>query len=210
MNLPVTSFGHRGRFGPHRAVHPRARAGRKAGHAANVAWPKCWSKPSTTRNRCPISDRPPALMDINDISAMLPHRYPFLLVDRIMDMDDKSITGVKNVTMNEPFFQGHFPNNPVMPGVLQVEAMAQVGGIFALSTVDNPEHYSTYFMKIDGVKFKKKVLPGDTIVFHLTLVSPIRRGLVNMKGRAFVRGELVSEAEMLAQIVRDRVPNESA
>jgi len=147
-------------------------------------------------------------MHINDISAMLPHRYPFLLVDRIMDMDDRSITGVKNVTMNEPFFQGHFPNNPVMPGVLQVEAMAQVGGIFALSTVDDPENYSTYFMKIDGVKFKQKVLPGDTVVFHLTLISPIRRGLVNMKGRAFVRGELVSEAEMLAQIVRDRAPKD--
>jgi UDP-3-O-[3-hydroxymyristoyl] N-acetylglucosamine deacetylase/3-hydroxyacyl-[acyl-carrier-protein] dehydratase len=110
--------------------------------------------------------------------------------------------------MNEPFFQGHFPDNPVMPGVLQVEAMAQVGGIFALSTVEDPEHYSTYFMKIDGVKFKQKVLPGDTVVFHLTLISPIRRGLVNMKGRAFVRGELVSEAEMLAQIVRDRAPKD--
>ena len=117
------------------------------------------------------TDRP-AIMDINDISAMLPHRYPFLLVDRIMDMDQQSITGVKNVTMNEPFFQGHFPDNPVMPGVLQVEAMAQVGGIFALSSVEDPENYSTYFMKIDGVKFKQKVLPGDTIVFHLTLVSP--------------------------------------
>lgn len=177
----------------------------RPGHAANVAFAKELRKVIQAQEELPDfrTDRP-ALMDINDISAMLPHRYPFLLVDRIMDMDDTSITGVKNVTMNEPFFQGHFPDNPVMPGVLQVEAMAQVGGIFALSTVDDPENYSTYFMKIDGVKFKQKVLPGDTLVFHLALVSPIRRGLVNMKGRAFVRGELVSEAEMLAQIVRDR------
>ena len=192
-----------------RYIHGHVLAARP-GHAANVALAKMLVKAIDDAESLPDfrTDRP-ALMDINDISAMLPHRYPFLLVDRIMDMDDSSITGVKNVTMNEPFFQGHFPNNPVMPGVLQVEAMAQVGGIFALSTVEDPEHYSTYFMKIDGVKFKKKVLPGDTIVFHLTLVSPIRRGLVNMKGRAFVRGELVSEAEMLAQIVRDRVPNDS-
>lgn len=183
----------------------------RPGHAANVAFAKELAKAIQVQEDLPDfrTDRP-SLMDINDISAMLPHRYPFLLVDRIMDMDDRSITGVKNVTMNEPFFQGHFPNNPVMPGVLQVEAMAQVGGIFALSSVEDPENYSTYFMKIDGVKFKQKVLPGDTVVFHLTLVSPIRRGLVNMKGRAFVRGELVSEAEMLAQIVRDRAPKEEA
>ena len=183
----------------------------RPGHAANVAFAKELAKVIRAQEDLPDfrTDRE-SLMDINDIAAMLPHRYPFLLVDRIMDMDDKSITGVKNVTMNEPFFQGHFPNNPVMPGVLQVEAMAQVGGIFALSTVEDPENYSTYFMKIDGVKFKQKVLPGDTVVFYLTLVSPIRRGLVNMKGRAYVRGELVSEAEMLAQIVRDRAPKEES
>ena len=183
----------------------------RPGHAANVEFAKALMKAIHSAETLPdFRTNRPALMDINDITAMLPHRYPFLLVDRIMDMDDESITGVKNVTMNEPFFQGHFPNNPVMPGVLQVEAMAQVGGIFALSTVEDPENYSTYFMKIDGVKFKQKVLPGDTLVFHLTLVSPIRRGLVNMKGRAYVRGELVSEAEMLAQIVRDRAPKEDA
>jgi len=183
----------------------------RPGHAANVAFAKELAKAIRAQEDLPDfrTDRE-SLMDINDITAMLPHRYPFLLVDRIMDMNDKSITGVKNVTMNEPFFQGHFPNNPVMPGVLQVEAMAQVGGIFALSTVEDPENYSTYFMKIDGVKFKQKVLPGDTVVFYLTLVSPIRRGLVNMKGRAYVRGELVSEAEMLAQIVRDRAPKEDS
>ena len=183
----------------------------RPGHAANVAFAKELAEVIRAQEDLPDfrTDRE-SLMDINDIAAMLPHRYPFLLVDRIMDMNDKSITGVKNVTMNEPFFQGHFPDNPVMPGVLQVEAMAQVGGIFALSTVEDPENYSTYFMKIDGVKFKQKVLPGDTVVFYLTLVSPIRRGLINMKGRAYVRGELVSEAEMLAQIVRDRATKEES
>ena len=183
----------------------------RPGHTTNIAFAKELIEAIEAQEELPDFqiDRK-SLLDINDITAILPHRYPFLLVDRIMDMDEKSITGVKNVTMNEPFFQGHFPNNPVMPGVLQVEAMAQVGGIFALSTVEDPEHYSTYFMKIDGVKFKQKVLPGDTLIFHLTLVSPIRRGLVNMKGRAYVREELVSEAEMLAQIVRDRLPTEES
>ena len=154
-------------------------------------------KPNLDTNR-------PSLFDINQIAGMLPHRYPFLLVDKIFEVDDTSIVGCKNVTVNEPFFQGHFPDNPVMPGVLQVEAMAQVGGIFALQTVDEPENYTTYFMKIDNVKFKQKVIPGDTIVFHLELISPIRRGLVNMRGRGYVQGTLVSEAEMLAQIVKDR------
>ena len=151
------------------------------------------------------TDREP-LMDINAISKLLPHRYPFLLVDSILDMDESSITGIKNVSMNEPYFQGHFPDNPVMPGVLQVEAMAQVGGVFALSTVNDPEFWSTYFMKIDDVRFKQKVLPGDTIVFHLELVSPIRRGLVHMQGKGYVRGKLVSQAILLAQIIKDRAP----
>jgi UDP-3-O-[3-hydroxymyristoyl] N-acetylglucosamine deacetylase / 3-hydroxyacyl-[acyl-carrier-protein] dehydratase len=146
------------------------------------------------------------LYDVQAIMRMLPHRYPFLLVDKVMSMDKNGIVGVKNVTLNEPFFTGHFPDNPVMPGVLQVEAMAQVGGIFALSQVPDPEHYSTYFMKIDGVRFKKKVVPGDTIVFRLQLVSPIRRGLVHMQGEAFVNGQSVSEATMLAQITRDKAP----
>jgi UDP-3-O-[3-hydroxymyristoyl] N-acetylglucosamine deacetylase/3-hydroxyacyl-[acyl-carrier-protein] dehydratase len=146
------------------------------------------------------------LYNINDIERMLPHRYPFLLVDKIMEISEESIIGVKNVTMNEPMFQGHFPGNPVFPGVLQIEATAQVGGIFALSKVEDPHLYSTYFMKIDNVKFKQKVLPGDTLVFELRLMSPIRRGLVQMAGQAFVNGKLVMEAEMLAQVIKDKEP----
>jgi UDP-3-O-[3-hydroxymyristoyl] N-acetylglucosamine deacetylase / 3-hydroxyacyl-[acyl-carrier-protein] dehydratase len=121
-----------------------------------------------------------------------------------MSMDEKGIVGVKNVTMNEPYFQGHFPGNPVMPGVLQVEAMAQCGGIFALSTVADPENYITYFMKIDGVKFKRKVIPGDTIVFDLELLTPIRRGIVHMRGIGYVNGQVAVEAEMMAQIVKEK------
>jgi UDP-3-O-[3-hydroxymyristoyl] N-acetylglucosamine deacetylase/3-hydroxyacyl-[acyl-carrier-protein] dehydratase len=145
------------------------------------------------------------LYNINDIERMLPHRYPFLLVDKVMEITENTIVGVKNVTRNEPMFQGHFPGNPVFPGVLQIEATAQVGGIFALSKVDEPEFYSTYFMKINNVKFKQKVLPGDTLVFELTLMSPIRRGLVEMAGKAYVNGKLVMEAEMLAQVIKDKV-----
>jgi UDP-3-O-[3-hydroxymyristoyl] N-acetylglucosamine deacetylase/3-hydroxyacyl-[acyl-carrier-protein] dehydratase len=140
-----------------------------------------------------------------DIEKMLPHRYPFLMVDKIMEIQEESIIGVKNITMNEPIFTGHFPGNPVFPGVLQIEAMAQVGGIFALSKVEEPHLYSTYFMKINNVKFKQKVLPGDTVVFELNLISPIRRGLVEMSGKAYVNGKVVCEAEMLAQVIKDKV-----
>ncbi len=144
------------------------------------------------------------VFDINDIERLLPHRYPFLLIDRIVAMTEDTITGFKNVTFNEPFFTGHFPGNPVMPGVLQIEAMAQVGGIFALSQVPDPENYTTYFLKIDSVRYRRKVIPGDTLVFHLTLLSPIRRGIVHMKGLGYVNGQVVVEAEMMAQIARDK------
>ncbi|MEO7081930.1 MAG: 3-hydroxyacyl-ACP dehydratase FabZ, partial [Flavobacteriales bacterium] len=136
------------------------------------------------------------------------HRYPFLLVDKVMTMDETSIVGVKNVTMNEPQFTGHFPDNPVMPGVLQVEAMAQVGGIFALSQVPDPENYTTYFLKTDAVRYRRKVIPGDTLVFRLELITPIRRGIVHMKGIGYVNGQPAVEAIMMAQIARDKAPTE--
>jgi len=144
------------------------------------------------------------LYTIQDIEKMLPHRYPFLLVDKILSLHEDSIVGVKNITANEPMFTGHFPGNPIFPGVLQIEAMAQVGGIFALSKVEEPHLYTTYFMKIDKVRFKSKIVPGDTVVFELKLMSPIRRGLVEMSGTAYVNGKAVMEAEMLAQIVKDK------
>jgi UDP-3-O-[3-hydroxymyristoyl] N-acetylglucosamine deacetylase/3-hydroxyacyl-[acyl-carrier-protein] dehydratase len=179
----------------------------RPGHSGNVRFAKVLKnqikKQESAGRKFDLTKEP--LYTINDIEKMLPHRYPFLMVDKIMDIFEESIVGVKNITMNEPIFQGHFPGNPVFPGVLQIEAMAQVGGIFALSKVEDPELYSTYFMKIDNVKFKKKVMPGDTVVFELTLLSPIRRGLVNMGGKGYVNGKLVVEAEMLAQIVKDKV-----
>jgi len=141
-------------------------------------------------------------MNVTDIMKLLPHRPPFLLIDKILELTETRVVGLKNVTMNESFFVGHFPDNPVMPGVLQVEAMAQTGGVLVLKTVPDPENYLTYFMKIEQVKFKNKVLPGDTIIFALELVSPIRRGLCHMKGQAIVGNKVVMEAEMLAQIVK--------
>lgn len=144
------------------------------------------------------------IMDVNRIRELLPHRYPFQLVDKVIEIGANYIVGVKNVTSNEPFFQGHFPQEPVMPGVLQVEAMAQVGGLFVLSSVDEPERYSTYFMKIDGVKFRQKVVPGDTLVFRVELLTPIRRGIATMKGYVFVGEKVVCEAEFMAQIVKNK------
>ncbi len=144
------------------------------------------------------------LMDVNRIRELLPHRYPFLLVDKIIDLGQHEIVGVKNVSGNEPFFQGHFPEEPVMPGVLQVEAMAQVGGILVLNSVDDPERYSTYFLKIDNVKFRRKVVPGDTLLFKLRMLTEIRRGVANMRGLAFVGDKLVCEAEFMAQIIKNK------
>lgn len=181
----------------------------RPGHAANVSFAKLikeemkkqakqkYTAPAYNPNIAP-------LYDVNRIMETLPHRPPFLLVDKIIEMGEAHVVGVKNITMNEPFFQGHFPGNPVMPGVLQIEAMAQAGGILALSTVPDPENYSTYFLKIDGVKFKAKVVPGDTLVFKLNLTEPIRRGIVQMHGEAFVGDKLVMEADLMAQIVKEK------
>lgn len=144
------------------------------------------------------------LLDVNQIRQRLPHRYPFLMVDKIIEIGADYVVGVKNVSGNEPFFQGHFPTEPVMPGVLQVEAMAQVGGLLVLHSIEDPERYSTYFMKIDNVKFRQKVVPGDTLVFKLRLLSEIRRGVANMRGLAFVGEKLVCEAEFMAQIIKNK------
>jgi len=176
----------------------------RPGHSGNVSFAKIIKQIMTNQKGKKLFDlNKEPLYNINDIERMLPHRYPFLMVDKIMEITESRIVGVKNVTMNEPFFQGHFPGNPVMPGVLQIEAMAQVGGIFALSKVDDPEKYMTYFMKIDDVRFKRKVIPGDSVVFDLELITPIRRGIVHMKGIAYANGEPAAEAEMMAQIVKE-------
>lgn len=178
----------------------------RPGHTLNTQLSKKIRQALRKQNvQAPIYDPNVApIYDVNEIRKKLPHRYPMLLVDKVIDMTPDYIVGVKNVSGNEPFFQGHFPEEPVMPGVLQVEAMAQVGGLLVLSTVDEPERYSTYFMKIDNVKFRQKVVPGDTLVFHISYMSPIRRGCAVMKGYAFVGEKIVSEAEFMAQIIKNK------
>jgi UDP-3-O-[3-hydroxymyristoyl] N-acetylglucosamine deacetylase / 3-hydroxyacyl-[acyl-carrier-protein] dehydratase len=175
----------------------------KPGHLVNTLFAKKLSNiiKIEKRNKVPHYDlNLPPLLDIHQIMDILPHRPPFLLVDRVLELSSTHVVGMKNVTMNEDFFVGHFPGSPVMPGVLQVEAMAQCGGILVLSTVSNPEDYLTYFMKMDNVKFKQKVLPGDTLIFKCDLITPIRRGICHMQAYAYANGKLVAEAELMAQI----------
>ncbi len=178
----------------------------KPGHTANVEFTKILrkhyqeqiklkGKPRYNPDDVPLFDTPA-------IERWLPHRHPFLLIDKIIELTDRHVVGVKNVTFNEYFFQGHFPSNPVMPGVLQIEAMAQTGGIFALSTVEDPGNYDTYFLKIENAKFKHKIVPGDTILLKVELLAPIRRGICQMQGTAYVGNKIVSEAELTAQIVK--------
>ncbi|HBI58870.1 MAG TPA: UDP-3-O-[3-hydroxymyristoyl] N-acetylglucosamine deacetylase [Porphyromonadaceae bacterium] len=178
----------------------------RPGHSINTAFSKKIRREIKHQDiQAPIyNPNKEPLMDNNRIREMLPHRYPFLLVDKIIDKGTNYIVGVKNITANEPFFQGHFPQEPVLPGVLQVEAMAQTGGLLVLSGLDEPERYSTYFMKIDNVKFRQKVVPGDTLVFHVSFMTELRRGCAMMKGYAFVGEKIVTECEFMAQIIKNK------
>lgn len=178
----------------------------RPGHFSNVEFAKKIKKmikEEQVREEIPTFNlNKPPLYDIMKIQKLLPHRPPFLLIDKILEMSDSHVVGLKNVTMNEGFFVGHFPNEPIMPGVLQVEAMAQTGGIFALSQVPDPENYYTYFLKVEQVRFRHKVVPGDTLIFVNKLIEPIRRGLVHMHGTVYVGDKVVTEGELLAQIIK--------
>jgi UDP-3-O-[3-hydroxymyristoyl] N-acetylglucosamine deacetylase/3-hydroxyacyl-[acyl-carrier-protein] dehydratase len=176
----------------------------RPGHAANVAFAKKLKKAMISNNGSVPKYDPnlPPVVDINQISNILPHRYPFLLIDKITHLDEKTVTGIKNVSMNEPFFQGHFPGNPVFPGVLQIETMAQIGGILVLNGVPDPENYWTYFLAIENFKFRRMVLPGDTLIIKCEFTTPMKRGIAKMKGRGYVGKNLVCEGEMTASIVK--------
>lgn len=180
----------------------------KPGHFVNTQFAKKLNRQWKLQKRKNVPDfdlTKPPVFDINGIMKLLPHRPPFLLIDKVLELSDSHVVGLKNVSMNEPFFVGHFPKEPVMPGVLQIEAMAQTGGILVLANVPDPENYSTYFVKIDKVKFKKKVIPGDTMIFKIELIEPIRRGIVHMQGYGYVGDSVAVEAELMAQVAKTKL-----
>jgi UDP-3-O-[3-hydroxymyristoyl] N-acetylglucosamine deacetylase/3-hydroxyacyl-[acyl-carrier-protein] dehydratase len=178
----------------------------RPGHSTNVDFArkiKQYIRKNKHLKNIPVYDPgQPPIYNSQQIEKTLPHRYPFLLVDKIIELTDTYIVGIKNVTFNEPFFVGHFPGNPIMPGVLQVEALAQTGGILAINAMASGGQYDTYFLKIDNCKFKAKVVPGDTMVMKLELMNPIRRGIVEMRGTVFVGNKIVTEADLMAQLVK--------
>jgi UDP-3-O-[3-hydroxymyristoyl] N-acetylglucosamine deacetylase/3-hydroxyacyl-[acyl-carrier-protein] dehydratase len=180
----------------------------KPGHFVNTQFAKKLNRQWKLQKKKNVPDfdlKAEPVFDINGIMKLLPHRPPFLLIDKILELSDSHVVGLKNVSMNEPFFVGHFPKEPVMPGVLQIEAMAQAGGILVLANVPDPENYSTYFVKMDKVKFKKKVIPGDTLIFKIELIEPIRRGIVHMQGYGYVGDSVVVEAELMAQVAKTKI-----